>query len=764
MTTSAPEFDNSYLRKTMEKVFRDCQVASTPIITIDHFINHLALEDTPFQELLTEAGVDVEEFQSHLSMYVYTSTDGMTYEGIPIISAELQDFNTSIIAAARAKSKTSLNILDIVEQLITEECYAMTYLNDTHSFAAEAKKLIATKEREEKAKSAKSAPSAGKPKSHPLGGIIGMPGMGGETAAPLADAEEALEYFLQFGSNFSADALAGKIDPVIGREKEIAEVTHAINRRRMRNALLVGPAGVGKTAIAEGLALSIEHKTCDASLNDHVVLSLDIGALLAGTKYRGEFEERVVKVFDALALMPNVILFIDEVHQMAGANGGEGSPMNFAQMLKPHLSRSGVRCIAATTAEEFRKHMKDPAIRRRFTVVKVDEPNFKDTVEILTRAKGSYESYHHVDISDEAIDAAVVLTNRYIKTLSQPDKAISLIDSAATHAKLKGSRVVDKAIVEQILSNQLGIQVSTTTASERSVLANLEATLKTKIFGQDKAVELLCDSVIVARMGLREENLPAGCFMLCGPSGTGKTEISIQLAATLDRPFVRLDMSEYADSHSSSKLWGSPPGFVGYNDGGILVNEIREKPTAVILLDEFEKAHRDIQNAFLQVLSAARMTTPQGEVIDFQNTIIILSSNVGGKASLKTGIGFGASPTAGEDAARAEMEKAWSPEFRNRFDAIVIFNRLNQDAIRAIAKAKMNKVSQLAEQKGIILAYDDTLIDYIAENGVDVDMGARPIGRFITENISKPISKKMVTIETDAMLSLSIVDKKLVIE
>ena len=764
MTTASPEFDNSYLRKTMEKVFRDCQVACTPIISIDHFINHLALEDTPFQEFLTEAGVAVEDFQANMSMHVYTSTDGMTYEGIPIISAELQDFNTSIIAAARAKSKTSLNILDIVEQLITEECFAMTYLNDTHSFAAEAKKLLATKEREEKAKSAKTSPTAsgkGAPK-HPLAGMLGM---GGETAtAPIADAEEALEYFLQFGTNFSADALAGKIDPVIGREKEIAEVTHAINRRRMRNALLVGPAGVGKTAIAEGLALSIEHKTCDASLNDHVVLSLDIGALLAGTKYRGEFEERVVKVFDALSMMPNVILFIDEVHQMAGANGGEGSPMNFAQMLKPHLSRSGVRCIAATTAEEFRKHMKDPAIRRRFTVVKVEEPNFKDTVEILTRAKGAYESYHHVDIADEAIDAAVVLTNRYIKTLSQPDKAISLIDSAATHAKLKGSRVVDKAIVEQILSNQLGIQVSTTTASERSVLANLETTLKSKVFGQDKAVELLCDSVIVARMGLREENLPAGCFMLTGPSGVGKTESCIQLAATLDRPLVRLDMSEYADSHSSSKLWGSPPGFVGYNDGGMLVNEIREKPTAILLLDEFEKAHRDIQNAFLQVLSAARMTTPQGEVIDFQNTIIIFSSNVGGKASLKTGIGFGASPTAGEDAARAEMEKVWSPEFRNRFDAIVVFNRLDKTAVHAIAKAKMNKVSQLAEQKGIILAYDDTLIDYIAENGVDVDMGARPIGRFITENISKPISKKMVTIETDAMLSLSIVDKKLVIE
>ena len=384
MTTSAPEFDNSYLRKTMEKVFRDCQVASTPIITIDHFINHLALEDTPFQELLTEAGVDVEEFQSHQSMYVYTSTDGMPYEGIPIISAELQDFNTSIIAAARAKSKTSLNILDIVEQLITEECYAMTYLNDTHSFAAEAKKLIATKEREEKAKSAKSAPSAGKPKSHPLGGIIGMPGMGGETAAPLADAEEALEYFLQFGSNFSADALAGKIDPVIGREKEIAEVTHAINRRRMRNALLVGPAGVGKTAIAEGLALSIEHKTCDASLNDHVVLSLDIGALLAGTKYRGEFEERLKAIMKEIERSEGgIILFIDEIHTMIGAGGSSGS-MDASNMFKPALSRGELQIIGATTLDEYRKHIeKDSALERRFQKILVAPPSLEESNGIL---------------------------------------------------------------------------------------------------------------------------------------------------------------------------------------------------------------------------------------------------------------------------------------------------------------------------------------------------------------------------------------------
>jgi ATP-dependent Clp protease ATP-binding subunit ClpA len=757
MTTEAPEFDNTYLKNIMEDLYRVSTISGQAEITLDMFVLHLTCHNKEFQDILSAADVDIDELKDYLS----DITESISTGKYPTISSELIAFNASVVGAAKTKSKLSITIFDIVEQLITEDCFAMMEL-ETHDFAAKFKKELDKKERDEKAAKMAVKPKSGKT-SLPPGMFPGIPGMGGAETVSIETVNDAMEYFLQYGANFSADAIAGKLDPVIGREHEINQVVHALNRRRMKNALLVGPAGVGKTAIAEGIALDIEHKVCSPAIADSIVLSLDIGSLLAGTKYRGEFEERVKKVFSALAIIPNVILFIDEVHQMAGANGGESSPMNFAQMLKPHLSRSGIRCIAATTEEEYRKHMKDAAIRRRFSIVKVEEPNHANTIKILQQAKTQYEDYHHVDISEDALSAAVILTNRYVKTLSQPDKAISLLDSASTHVKLSGERIVNKEVIEKVLSMQLGIPVSTSTATERSVLSTLESNLKAKVFGQDKAAELLSDSVIVARMGMREENLPAGCFMFTGPTGVGKTEMAIQLSKILDRPLIRLDMSEYSEPHTASKLWGSPPGYVGYNDSGKLVNDIREKPTAILLLDEFEKAHSTIQNAFLQVLSAARMTTPQQEVIDFQNCILIFTSNVGGKTSLKNGIGFGASDSYGEEAANAEIEKAWSPEFRNRFDAIIVFNKLDNLAIKNVASAKMKKVAEMANDKGIILVYDDDLIDYIAKNGVDANMGARPIGRYITEHVSKPVSKKMITTEGEAMITIVIVDNKIAV-
>ena len=560
-------------------------------------------------------------------------------------------------------------------------------------------------------------------------------------------AAQALE---EYCTNLNEQAASGKIDPVIGRELEIADMTQILARKSKCNVLLVGDAGVGKTAIAEGLALNIVQGNVPKFLKNHEVYSLNIGSLLAGTKYRGDFEERIQEILSAAAELGNVILFIDEAHQMRGAGGGSNSAVDLSNMLKPALARGEFKVIASTTWEEYTQHFeKDRALMRRFNRVTVDEPTIEITKQILSGIKPLYENFHNVKITNAAISEAVELSARYQADKKLPDKAIDLIDSAAAlrRTKARGSRTIDVAQIRRELSRITGIPEAQMGAENtQKIMPNIGAEIKAVVYNQDAAVDKVLDRVWVSQAGLKSDNKPVGSFLFLGPTGTGKTELAKQLADRLSMKLLRFDMSEYQERHSISRLIGAPPGYVGYEDanlaGGLLISEIAKNPHSIILFDEIEKAHPDVSQVLLQVMDEGFITGTNGKRADCRQAILIMTSNLGAADSERNVIGFGGGTNV--DAVDAAVKEFFRPEFRNRVDAIVTFNKLDSKTIRKIAEKFIAELEAQMSGKNITLDVTDAAYDWLVKKGYSPLLGARPMSRTIHEYIKVPLAKKIL--------------------
>ena len=564
-----------------------------------------------------------------------------------------------------------------------------------------------------------------------------------ETDAEAAPAGALDNYTL----NLNLQVAAGKIDPLIGRAPELERVIQTLCRRRKNNPLLVGEAGVGKTAIAEGLASRIVNKDIPEVLANATVYSLDMGALLAGTKYRGDFEQRLKAVMKQLAEKPDAILFIDEIHTLIGAGAASGGTLDASNLLKPALSNGTLKCIGATTYQEYRGIFeKDHALSRRFQKVDVAEPSVAETIEILKGLKSRFEEHHRVKYSASAIVTAAELAAKYINDRHLPDKAIDVIDEAGAAQRIlpknKQKKVIGNKEIEDIIAKIARIPPKNISSDDRSALKTLERDLKAVVFGQDKAIEVLTSAVKMARSGLGQNNKPIGSFLFSGPTGVGKTEVAKQLAYIMGVELIRFDMSEYMERHAVSRLIGAPPGYVGFDQGGLLTEAITKQPYSILLLDEIEKAHPDIFNILLQVMDHGTLTDNNGRKADFRNVTIIMTTNAGAENLSQASIGFTNAKQAGDEA--ADIKRLFAPEFRNRLDATVSFSSLSQDIIiRVVDKFLMQLEDQLHEKK-VEVTFSDALKAYLGKKGFDPLMGARPMARLIQDTIRKALADELL--------------------
>jgi ATP-dependent Clp protease ATP-binding subunit ClpA len=551
-----------------------------------------------------------------------------------------------------------------------------------------------------------------------------------------------------YALNLNKVVLDGKIDPVIGREDEIERVAQILCRRRKNNPLLVGDAGVGKTAIAEGLAKKIVDGDIPEVLKDTVIYSLDLGALIAGTKYRGDFEQRLKNVLKQLTKKPNAILFIDEIHTIIGAGSASGGTLDASNLLKPALSKGELRCIGATTFNEYRTVFeKDHALTRRFQKIDVDEPSIPVSIEILKGLKKSFESHHKIKFLNNALISAVELSAKYITDRKLPDKAIDVIDEAGALQKIlpknKQKKTISSKEIEEVISKIAKIPSKNINQDDLSMLRNLERDLKAIIFGQDEAINKLSTAIKMARSGLLSDNKPIGSFMFSGPTGVGKTEVAKQLAYTLGIELIRIDMSEFMERHAVSKLIGAPPGYVGFDQGGTLTESINKNPYAVLLLDEIEKAHPDVHNILLQIMDNGFLTDSNGRKIDFRNVTLIMTTNVGAESLSKSSLGFIADDQTVFDE-KKEINKAFSPEFRNRIDAIVSFAPLENETILKVVDKFLIQLENQLHDKKVEVTFSDNLKNYLAKNGFDIKMGARPMSRLIQDTIRKALADELL--------------------
>ncbi|APG84370.1 ATP-dependent Clp protease ATP-binding subunit ClpA [Sinorhizobium americanum] len=547
--------------------------------------------------------------------------------------------------------------------------------------------------------------------------------------------------------NLNEKAKSGKIDPLIGRHAEVNRTIQVLCRRSKNNPLYVGDPGVGKTAIAEGLAKRIVEKQVPEALQDATIFALDMGTLLAGTRYRGDFEERLKQVVKELEEYHGAVLFIDEIHTVIGAGATSGGAMDASNLLKPALSSGSIRCIGSTTYKEYRQFFeKDRALVRRFQKIDVNEPTVADAIEIMRGLKPYFEEYHHLKYSNEAIRAAVELSARYINDRKLPDKAIDVIDESGAAQMLlpvsKRRKLITEREIEATVATMARIPPKSVSKDDEAVLANLEKELRSVVYGQDLAIEALASSIKLARAGLREPNKPIGCYVFSGPTGVGKTEVAKQLATSLGVELLRFDMSEYMERHTVSRLLGAPPGYVGFDQGGLLTDGVDQHPHCVLLLDEIEKAHPDLFNILLQVMDHGSLTDHNGKKIDFRNVILIMTTNAGASDMARPAIGFGSSKREGEDI--EALNRLFTPEFRNRLDAVIPFNSLPTPVIhQVVQKFVMQLETQLAE-RNVTFDLAPEAIAWLADKGYDEKMGARPLARVIQENIKKPLADEIL--------------------
>lgn len=546
--------------------------------------------------------------------------------------------------------------------------------------------------------------------------------------------------------NLNIEAQKGKTDPLIGREKEIERTAQILCRRRKNNPLLVGDPGVGKTSIAEGLAWLIVNGKAPKPLSQAEIYSLDIGALVAGTKYRGDFEKRLKQLLNALKKNPNAILFIDEIHMIIGAGSSMGSTMDASNLIKPALANGTLRCIGSTTFQEYRQVFeKDHALSRRFQKIDVNEPSIAETIDILRGLKTKFEDFHHVQYDDKALVSAVELSAKFINDRFLPDKAIDVIDEAGAQRRLKAESddsLITVENIEDIVSKIARIPPKTVSKDDKSVLENLERDLKRVVFGQDEAITALGSAIKLSRAGLKSPDKPVGSFVFAGPTGVGKTEVTKQLAKLLGVELVRFDMSEYMERHAVSRLIGAPPGYVGYDQGGLLTDAIHKNPHCVLLLDEIEKAHPDVFNLLLQIMDHGALTDNNGRKSDFRNVIIVLTTNIGAESISRASIGFTEQDHSSDN--QEAMKRAFSPEFRNRLDGVIQFKALPTTVIESVVDKFLTELQAQLDEKQVVLDVDQSARDWLATNGYDRLMGARPMQRLIQEHLKKPLAEMIL--------------------
>ncbi len=573
------------------------------------------------------------------------------------------------------------------------------------------------------------------------GTAAGLPAGDDAPPAPQRDPLEA------FASNLNARAAAGKIDPLIGRTLELERMIQVLGRRRKNNPLLVGEPGVGKTALAEGLALRIHEGQVPEALRKATVYALDLGSLIAGTRYRGDFEERVKQVLERLAKEEHAILFIDEIHSLVGAGAASGGAMDAGNLLKPALASGTLRCIGSTTFSDVKQSFdRDRALSRRFQKIDVLEPSLDETIEILKGLRGHYEAHHSVKFSDEALETAVALSAKHLKDLHLPDKAIDVMDEAGAAHKLlpddQRSGTIGAAQIAQIVAKMARVPVQAVSSDDKRALATLDTELMSVIFGQDGAIGEVVSAIRLSRSGLRSPEKPIGNFLFAGPTGVGKTELARQLARILGVEFVRYDMSEYMEKHAVSRLIGAPPGYVGYEEGGLLIDAIRKSPHSVLLLDEIEKAHPDMFSILLQVMDHATLTDSHGRKADFRHVILIMTTNAGARDLSDRRMGFGEAGKGGST--RGALERMFTPEFRNRLDAIVNFQALGTAEIERVVDKQIEELRAMVVAKRVSIELDPGARAWLAAKGFDRSFGARPMARLIERVIKKPLSEALL--------------------
>jgi ATP-dependent Clp protease ATP-binding subunit ClpA len=586
-------------------------------------------------------------------------------------------------------------------------------------------------------------------------GIAKVPGHEGSFTPNGADEEAQGETVVKQGKealaaycvDLNKKADDGKIDPLIGRDPEVERTVQILCRRTKNNPLYVGEPGVGKTAIAEGLALRIVNGEVPAVLKDATIFALDMGSLLAGTRYRGDFEERLKAVLKELESTEDSILFIDEIHTVIGAGATSGGSLDASNLLKPALASGTLRCIGSTTYKEFRNYFeKDRALVRRFQKIDINEPSVEDTIKILRGLKPYYEEHHRVKYTNEALTSAVELSDRYIHDRKLPDKAIDVIDEVGAAQMLVAEEdrkeLIEVEDVEDVVAKIARIPPKNVSRDDKETLGNLERDLKRMVYGQDVAIDALCGAIKLARAGLREPEKPIGNYLFAGPTGVGKTEVARQLAMTLGVELIRFDMSEYMERHSVSRLIGAPPGYVGFDQGGLLTDGVDQNPYAVLLLDEIEKAHPDLFNVLLQVMDHGKLTDHNGKKVDFRNVILIMTTNAGAADLAKPAMGFGREERTGDDT--EAIDRMFSPEFRNRLDSVISFSSLQPEVMQKVVdKFVMQLEEQLADRNVSIELSDDARV-WLAEKGYDPKFGARPLARVIQDSIKKPLSEELL--------------------
>jgi ATP-dependent Clp protease ATP-binding subunit ClpA len=708
---------SSELQLVFEKAIDVAKKLRHEYLTIEHLLFAMLCEDS-FNKCVTGYGSDADFLKKNLEMYLKNKCDEIVTDQTDTKPRKTQAVErvlnrafTQVLFNGRQKIEPT----DVFLAMMSEKrSYAYYYIQqaeiDKDKFADYLNSEVAMEEEEEPRDS---------------------------------QSERALKAFT---TDLNAAVKKNKVDPVIGRVDELENIALSLGRRSKSNVILVGDPGVGKTAIAEGLAYNIVKGAVPEFLKEYTVYNLDISAMLAGSKYRGDFEERFKQVLKGLDKKGKTVLFIDEAHMISGAGaGGNGSSNDLANMMKPALSKGNIKVIASTTWEEYRKYFeKDRALMRRFQRVTIDEPSQEMSIQILKGIKKYYEQHHNAKIKDEAIVAAVKLSIKYQTDKKLPDKAIDLIDLACSRFNLKiaGDRVVDEAAIQYELAKVVNMPTEKIAEQESAGLVDLEDNLKQEVYGQETAITEIVDKILVSQAGLKPDNRPVGSFVFMGPTGTGKTETAKSLAKHLGVKLVRFDMSEYQEKHSVSKLIGSPPGYVGFEENaGLLITKIQENPNCVLLLDEIEKSHPDVSTILLQMMDNGKITGSNGKEADCRNLILIITTNAGAADSEKNQIGFGTQEVKYSDAA---LKKFFAPEFRNRLDAVITFGKLTKETMIKIVGKFMVEVRDQVKDKGIKIKVSDEAIDWLIEKGFDAKMGARPLQRVIDKDIKRPMARMML--------------------
>jgi len=717
------------LEHCLNDAFHQAREARHEYLTVEHLL--LAIIDAPkVREVLRACGADLTKLKQELKEHIDQSTPRLDESEEREVQPTLgfQRVLQRAVFHVQSSGKKEVGVANVLVAIFSEkQSHAVFLLNRQHVARLDIVNYIShglSKVAEEKTDKEENP-----------------------TAEGERDAESGGSALDKYTTNLNRMAQEGRIDPLIGRKLEIERTIEILCRRRKNNPLYVGEAGVGKTAIAEGLAWLIVEGKVPEVLTDSTVYALDMGALIAGTKYRGDFEKRLKGVITELKKQPGAILFIDEIHTVIGAGAASGGVMDASNLIKPVLTNGEIRCIGSTTYQEYRGIFeKDHALARRFQKIDVVEPSVLETIEILKGLRSRFEEHHGVKYADEALKSAAELAQRHINERHLPDKAIDVVDEAGARLRLKpiGEResTVEVRHIEDVVARMARIPAKSVSTSDREVLKNLDRNLKLTIFGQDKAIEALAAAIKMARSGLGDQRKPVGSFLFAGPTGVGKTEVTRQLALALGVEFVRFDMSEYMERHTVSRLIGAPPGYVGFDQGGLMTEAITKHPHCVLLLDEIEKAHPDVFNLLLQVMDHGTLTDNNGRKADFRHVIIVMTTNAGAQEMARASIGFTQADNSSDG--MEAIRRLFTPEFRNRLDAVIQFGALDPRTIERVVDKLIVEVEAQLEQKGVSLSLDDAARRWIAERGYDPKMGARPMARTIQEHIKRPLAEELL--------------------